>query len=557
MKRIIIFLVLISAGFQSCNKEDVLKAVMNKVKLDKHEASLITDTNLQLTPSIDELETKSTDFTWISSDKTIAEVSESGLVKALKQGEAIITVKAKNQTTDTCKITVTGKLAKNVKLNKEKLNLKISTNSLLIASQEGEEFQSTDYIWESADETIAEVTKTGLVKALKEGNTVITVKAPNQTSAKCEVTVTNETVHITSFNIDSTEKELIVGNTRTLTTNIVPFNATNQDIVWKSSNNEVATINTEGKLTAIKSGTVDITATIVEENKTATCTFDIRAESIEVTNLTIPVSEVIMDLENFREKYLIIYYTPNTATDKTVKWKSSNAIVAEVTFGKVVAKTPGEAIITATASNGVSTSCKIIVKEPATTEKRFMIDPAMTLTNKDGKYLNFVKFHDEDASKNIVWTISSTDKIDFKRNSDGKIDTGAGCPIMTLKDGAITGDKATVTATMDGEVSTCVVSVNKDSDYLPVSGISTNPVYLYMGKTKLRQYYFKFDKYTNEEGRRVDPTNTKVHCYIFDESIAKANENGDIISVKVGMTKALVWSDDAGYGAFIEIEIRE
>lgn len=556
MKRTIIFLlVLILTGFQSCNKEDALKTTTHKVKLDKHQALLATNTNLQLTPSIDGIKTETTDFTWTSSDKTIAEVSDTGLIKALKQGEAIITVKAVNKSIDTCRITVTEKPITNVRLNKEKLNLIISTNTLLLASIEGEKFQPTDYIWKSDDKTVAEVTTTGLVKALKKGHTVITVMAPNQTSAKCDVSVTNEAIHITSFNIDSTEKELVIGKTKTLTTNIKPFNATNQNVIWKSSNDEIATINNEGKLTAIKVGTVDITATIEEENKTATCTFDIRS-TIEVTNLTIPVSEVIMDLENFKEKYLIIYYTPNTATDKTVKWKSSNAIVAEVTFGKVVAKTPGEAIITATASNGISTSCKIIVKKEATTERRFMIDPAITLTNKNGKYLNSVKFHDEDKDKDITWSISSTDKIDFKRNSEGAIDTGAGCPIMTFKDGAITGDKATVTAIMDGEVSTCVIKVNKESDYLPVKGISTNPVYLYMGKTKLRQYYFKFDKYTNEEGRRVDPTNTKVHCYIFDESIAKANENGDIISLKIGMTKALVWSDDTDYGAFVEIEVR-
>lgn len=188
MKRTIIFLlVLILTGFQSCNKEDALKTITNKVKLDKHQALLTTNTNLQLTPSIDGIKTETTDFTWTSSDKTIAEVSETGLIKALKQGEAIITVKAVNKSIDTCRITVTEKPLTNVRLNKEKLNLIISTNTLLIASIEGEKFQPTDYIWKSDDKTVAEVTKTGLVKALKKGHTVITVIAPNQTSAKCDV----------------------------------------------------------------------------------------------------------------------------------------------------------------------------------------------------------------------------------------------------------------------------------------------------------------------------------------------------------------------------------
>jgi len=541
----------------SCNKEDGLKKIMTKVELNKQEASLKANTSLQLTAKQAGLETKATDFNWKSSDKAIAEVSETGLVKALKEGETTIIVTAPNQSKDTCKIIVTNVLLQNVILNKAKLNLKIETNSLLVARVEGEDFESTDYTWESSDKTIIIVTEEGLVKAIKEGHAIITVKAPNKTSATCDVTVTNDIIPITAISIDSTDKDISIGNSITLTTNILPHNATNQNVIWKSSDDEIATINKEGRLTAIKEGSVIITANVAEENKTATFTFNVYNGDIEVTRISMPVTEILMDLETFTEKYLIIYYTPKTATDKTVKWKSSNAIVAEVTFGKIVAKNPGEAIITATTKNGISTSCRVVVKEPATTEKRFMIAPAMTLTEKSGKYLNFVKFHDEDNKKEITWTISATDKVDFKKDADGKIETNDGYPTLILKDAANTGDKATVTATMDGKTSECLISVNKESDYFPVTGIKTNPAFVRMSKPKLRQYFFKFDKHTNDEGRRVGPTNTKVHCYIFDNTIVKANENGDLTGLKVGTTKALVWSDDAGYGAFIEIEVEQ
>lgn len=558
MKRIIFSLItLMSISMLSCNKEDGLKKIMTKVELNKQEASLKANTSLQLTAKQAGLETKATDFNWESSDKTIAEVSETGLVKALKDGETTIIVTAPNQSKDTCKIIVTNILSENVILNKAKLNLKIETNSLLVARVEGKDYKSTDYTWESSDKTIIIVTEEGLVKAVKEGHAIITVKAPNKTSATCDVIVTNELILITGFNIDSTEKDITIGDIKTLTTNILPHNATNQNVVWKSSANEIATINSKGILTAIKEGSVIITATIAEENKTASLTFNVYTGAIEITKITMAISEVVMDLENFTEKYLIVYYTPTTATDKTIKWKSSNTIVAEVTLGKVVAKTPGEAIITATTKNGITTSCKIIVKKPATTKKRFMIAPAITLTKKSGKYLNFVKFHEEDTKKEIVWTISATDKVDFKRDADGNVDTGDGCPILILKDAANTGDKATVTATMDGKTSECLVSVNKESDYFPVTGIKTNPAFVRMSKPKLRQYFFKFDKQTNEAGRRFYPTNTKVHCYIFDDTIVKANEKGDLTGLKVGTTKALVWSDDAGYGAFIEIEVEQ
>lgn len=127
--------------------------------------------------------------------------------------------------------------------------------------------QSTDINWSSSDEKIATVDATGKVTAVAEGKVTITATsaANNTLSASCEVIVTTNTggdIAITGVTIDRQNASLKVGETTDLNASVTPTNTTqSEDINWTSSDTSIATVDSNGKVTAVATGTVTIKAT--------------------------------------------------------------------------------------------------------------------------------------------------------------------------------------------------------------------------------------------------------------------------------------------------------
>lgn len=78
-------------------------------------------------------------------------------------------------------------------------------------------------------------------------------------------------VSVTSVSLNKSTLDIKVGETATLTATINPTNATNKNVTWKSNNTQIATVDTAGKITAIKEGTAKITVKTKDGNYTATC----------------------------------------------------------------------------------------------------------------------------------------------------------------------------------------------------------------------------------------------------------------------------------------------
>lgn len=93
------------------------------------------------------------------------------------------------------------------------------------------------------------------------------------------------TIHVTSVSLDKTSLELTEGGTGTLIATVEPSNATNKNVTWESSNTSVATVN-NGEVTAVSAGTATITATTVDQSKTATCEVTVKPAEYTVTVLT-------------------------------------------------------------------------------------------------------------------------------------------------------------------------------------------------------------------------------------------------------------------------------
>ena len=128
--------------------------------------------------------------------------------------------------------------------------------------------------WSTSNEAIATVSG-GVVTGVKAGEVTITAKAGDK-SATCTVTVTAastepEVVPVTGVTLNQTAVTLDIDQSITLTATVAPENATNKAVTWASDKTDVATVDANGKVTAVAAGTANITVTTQDGGKTATC----------------------------------------------------------------------------------------------------------------------------------------------------------------------------------------------------------------------------------------------------------------------------------------------
>ena len=171
----------------------------------------------------------------------------------------------------------------------------------------------------------------------------------------------------TSIALNKTSACLKASETLTLVVTVLPENATDKSVTWKSSNEAVATVDANGLVTAVAVGETTITATTTDgSNLSASC--KVTVVPTLATSITLDKTEI--SLEATETATLVATVLPELTTDKSVEWSSSDESVAVVDEnGVVTAIAVGEATITATTVDGsnLSASCKIIVKPTLTT----------------------------------------------------------------------------------------------------------------------------------------------------------------------------------------------
>ena len=134
-----------------------------------------------------------------------------------------------------------------------------------------------------------------------------------------------DSVKVSGVSIDKPTLSMTEGETANLTAIVMPENATNKAVAWKSGNSGVADVDASGKVTAVKAGTSDITVTTADGGKTATCKVTVASKAVPATGLTLSLSSVAF-IEG-QTKSINATVTPSNSTDE-VTWPSPTQLTS-------------------------------------------------------------------------------------------------------------------------------------------------------------------------------------------------------------------------------------
>ena len=479
---------------------------VTSVTLNKTELTLTEGDSETLTATVKPDDATDKTVTWTSSDASIASVDANGKVTAVKDGSATITAKA-GEKTATCAVTVSKNVVAvtSVTLNKTELTLTEGDSETLAATVKPDDATDRTVTWSTSDATVATVDNNGKVTAVKEGSATITARAGEE-SATCAVSISKKVIEVASVTLNKTELILTEGDSETLTATVKPDDATNKTVTWSTSDESIAKVDNNGKVTAVKEGTATIIARAGA--KSATCALSVRRKVIEVTSITLNKAE--LTLTEGDSETLTATVKPDDATDKTVTWSTSDATIATVdNNGKVTAVKAGSATITAKAGEK-SATCALSVSRKVIEVTSVTLNKAeLTLTEGDSETLSATVKPDDATDKTVMW--SSSDASVASVDANGKV--------TALKEG-----KATITAKAGEKSATCAVNVSRK--VIEVTSVTMNKAELTLteGDSETLTATVKPD----------DATDKTVTWTSSDANVASVDAYGKVTAVKEG-----------------------
>ena len=264
----------------SCKKEKVKSVSVTEVGLNKTSTTLVEGETETLVATVMPENASDKSVVWESGNESAATVSQEGLVTAVGEGKATITVKTNDGGfSASCEVTVNKKViaVTGVVLGNTELTLVEGEEEKLAAAVTPENATDKSVVWESSNKSAAAVSQDGLVTAVEEGKATITVKTNDGGfSASCEVTVKKKVIAVTGVKLSAASMTLREGDRGKLTVTVEPANATNKNVKWWTSDLDVVSVGSTlggstGYVEARKAGTATVTVKTEDGEFSASC----------------------------------------------------------------------------------------------------------------------------------------------------------------------------------------------------------------------------------------------------------------------------------------------
>ena len=418
-----------------------LNYTSKKLNLDKEE-----DNKVELEYNLAPSNTSQTDVVWSSSNEAVAEV-KNGVVAGKSVGRADITIASKDNPNvkKTCVVYVSKELDKSkvtAVRNDKNINVnwtKVAHASSYVLSRYNKStgivndiYEGTDTAFEDKDLTSGKYVYT--VKAIVDENAADANLYSNSVSEESEAVIIPEPVTGIEVANDYQHMGLFVGGSGKIRYSVLPSNATNTNVTFKSLNEKVAIVDANGVVTGVSEGNADIVITTEEGGFEAKCT--VRVDGIDARGIErVGDKTVTMGLNQTRQ--LQVKITPSDTTNKNVQLTSSNNSVATVdSNGVVISKNSASTIITATTHNGLKTEFFIEVETPVTNITlnsneinlnpggTFKLDATVNPSNASNKNIKWISANESiatvDQSGNVTADVAGTTYISAV-SADGKV----------------------------------------------------------------------------------------------------------------------------------------
>lgn len=418
-----------AGGAVYCNV--IVKAAATGLQLNYSEKTVVIGDSLDIKASIIPSNAASTvNVVWTSSKPSVATISSSGRLKAIKGGTTIITAKTSDgKYTSFCIIHVVEKVT-SIKLNKTYYRLGLNKTYTLKATVKTNAATNPKIKWTSSNTRIATVDQKGKVTGRKIGTVTITAAATDGSGARAVSTI-RVVRAVSSITMNRTSVNTVVGRSVALKATVKPSNATFKTVNWTSSDEKVAIVDSSGRVTALSAGAVTIKASAKDNNGRYATSYVVVSQRVPANSVTIINQNLTMVVGETTTVQKAI--NPTTSTDSYI-WQSDNKTVASVdsSSGRVTARTPGIANVTVMTESGKMATTKVTVVGLNTTN--------LTLEQYTNYTLSVVG-----VTNGVTWDIA-----------DSSIAVVTNGYVSTRKVGS-----TTITAIVNGRRLTCRLNVTK------------------------------------------------------------------------------------------------
>jgi uncharacterized protein YjdB len=507
-----------------------------------------------ITLQVSVMPTDATDKTvvWRSENPSVATVNQSGVVTAVGAGTTQIIAESKDGnikafayiTVEEDQLPSVVPVSEIVFTSGQEYRLDLNGNESRRASIEIKPYNATDktVIWSSNDPAIAKVDQSGLITAVSVGETMITVTSRDgKVVASAKVIVEQpqpQEIPVTRIDfVDGNYYKLDTVNNRNVQLNVQvnPSNASNKSVTWSSSNPNVATVDSRGYVTAIAPGEAVITVTSADgkiSNSARVVVEEPKPQEIPVNSITfVGGTMYVLDTETNKTAQLRVEINPSDATNKSVRWSSSNPNVAKVDDnGFVTAIAPGQTTITVASVDGkVSASATVRVDKVEKTIKVQDIKFPATIYRMNKKENNLLELNPQ------LFPLNATDKTLVWKSTNPSVATVDENGTVTAVAG---GSTRIIVSSVDGGVTETVYVEVENNEVIPVSDI------------KFPQRVYNLDLETTKTlqlNPTVLPDNATIKTLTWKSSnpaVATVDSNGLVTILGTGATSIIATSAD-------------
>ncbi len=524
------------SGVKAICKLTIKKRVaVSKITLSETKKTVYVGDKFKLTAKVSPSDATNSAVKWYAGAGGLAAVNSKGTVRADKAGTINIVCKAKDGSgvKAMCKLTILEPIkVTSVTLDRTSATLKAGESITLKATVLPEDATNPKISWLSSDKSVATVSD-GVIKAVSDGKATITAEADDGSGKKAVFAVTVSTP-LEGISLSETNLEIGKNKTKTLSVTYTPAGTGDTDVVWTSSNTGVATVSSKGVVTAKNDGTAVITCTS-KNNGSIKAVCNVKVTVVPVSKITLSKSSLTVACD--KTASLKATVTPDTATDTSVTWKSSDDTVAvyDKTNGLVRGIKAGTAIITCTANDGsgVKAECKVTVTESVKSVNIFS-DTDEWYLGKRGT-LTAVALPESAADRTIKWSSSEPTCVTVTQagivnviSVTKKVTSGGTTKTVTINKAVITAENKA-----SGVKATYTVNITDKKTVKSISFVNKNESW-YVGQTGTPAVTFN----------PTDASDKSVTFISGNPSVISVSADGVLTAKAAGRAKITVKSDD-------------